>query len=91
MTTKELTDFDIAMNVDHIEQQLRSKDFYIHRIRKIPYGNLIELGCGPVINVFDKGTVMVQGNFLSNTVCAESMPLLKAILPPDTKWGVGTK
>jgi hypothetical protein len=91
MTTKELMDFDIAMNVDQIEQQLRSKDFYIDKIRKIPHGNLIDLHCGPVIHVFENDTVMVQGNFRNDTVYVESMPLLKAILPEDTKWHVGVK
>jgi hypothetical protein len=53
----------------------------------ISYGQQICLGCGAIINVFDKGTVLVQGKL--NPQCKEeSLRMLKQVLPSDTRWGV---
>ena len=51
------------------------------------YGQQLRLGCGAVVNVYDKGTVLVQGKLIPE--CREeSLVKLKAALPPETRWCV---
>ena len=67
-----------------IEAKLLELDFYIDSVSKIDYGQQLRLGCGAVVNVYDKGTVLVQGK-LHPQVREESLTLLKQMLPPDTR------
>ena len=73
------------MKVTQMETQLLELGFYIDAIREIDYGQQIRLGCGAVINVYDKGTVLVQGR-LHPDYKEESLKLLRQLLPPDTRW-----
>lgn len=75
------------MPAQQIMNKLVELDFYIRSTGKIAYGQQIRLGCGAVINVFDKGTVLVQGK-LHPQCREESLELLKQVLPPDTRWHV---
>ena len=75
------------MNVSTLESKLRELDFYIVGVQAIDYGQQIRLGCGAVINVYDKGTVLVQGK-LHPQCRDESMRLLKQILSLYTRWCV---
>jgi len=68
-----------------IRCKLLELDFHINSVTRIAFGQQIRLGCGAVINVYDKGTVMVQGKLLREDR-GESLRLLKEILPVDTRW-----
>ena len=68
-----------------IQGKLLELDFFIHSVTKIDYGQQLRLGCGAVVNVYDKGTVLVQGKFIPE-VRENSLQLLKEMLPPDTRW-----
>jgi hypothetical protein len=70
-----------------IVSKLQQLDFYIRAVKPISYGVQIRLGCGANVNVYDKGTVMVQGRLIES--CRdESMEFLKRALPANTKWHV---
>ena len=72
---------------NQIVSTLQQLDFHIHSIKPISYGVQICLGCGAYVNVYDKGTVMVQGSLIES--CRdESMEFLKRALPANTKWHV---
>jgi hypothetical protein len=75
------------MDAQQIEAKLTDLDFFIHSVTKIDYGLQLRLGCGAVINVYDKGAVLVQGKLIPE--CREqSLTKLKQALPPDTRWCV---
>jgi len=75
------------MNADQIESKLLESDFYIDSVKKIDYGQQLRLGCGAIVNVYDKGTVLVQGKLIPQ--CREeSLAKLRQALPPDTRWCV---
>ena len=70
-----------------IVSKLQQLDFFIRSVKPISYGVQIRLGCGAYVNVYDKGTVMVQGSLIES--CRdESMEFLKQALPANTKWHV---
>ena len=73
------------MNLQTIESKLRAFDFNIVCTKEIDYGQQIRLDCGVVINIYDKGTVLVQGR-IHGQRCDELVGLLKIILPSDTRW-----
>lgn len=70
-----------------IEARLLELGLFVESVSKIGYGEQIRLGCGAVVNVYDKGTVVVQGKLHPNGK-EESLRLLKQALPSDTRWGV---
>ena len=70
-----------------IQAKLQELDFYIRTVKPIDHGVQICLGCGANVNVYDKGTVMVQGRLIES--CRnESLAYLKGALPANTKWHV---
>lgn len=70
-----------------IQAKLQELDFFIRSVKPIDYGVQIRLGCGAYVNVYDKGTVMVQGRLIES--CRdESLEFLKRALPANTKWHV---
>jgi hypothetical protein len=75
------------MNAQQIEARLRQLDIQIASVGKIEHGWQHRLGCGAVINVYDKGTVLVQGK-LRPDCREESLAMLKLALPPETRWCV---
>lgn len=65
--------------------KLHALDFDILYIKTIPYGQQVRLACGAVINVFDTGTVTVQGK--THAYYRErAWVLLRHILPLTTRW-----
>lgn len=70
-----------------IEARLLEQGFYVVSVRPISYGQQIRLGCGAIINVYDKGTVLVQGKLHPHGK-EESLRLLRQALPVDARWGV---
>lgn len=75
------------MKTEQIETSLTECDFFIDSIKKIEYGQQLRLGCGAIVNVYDKGTVLVQGKLIPQ--CREeSLAKLRQALPPDTRWCV---
>ena len=75
------------MNSMQIKAKLIEKDFYIHSVSKINYGQQIKLGCGAIINIYGKGTVLVQGKLIPECK-EESLALLKQVLPSNTRWNL---
>lgn len=75
------------MYIATLASKLCALDINIIRIKKIDYGQQICLACGAVVNIYDKGTVLVQGKMHENDGEGTIM-LLKRILPPDTRWCV---
>ena len=73
------------MDIATLASKLHAFDLEITYIKKIDYGQQIRLACGAVINVYDKGTVLLQGK-LHEQYHERSMILLKHILPPNTRW-----
>ena len=82
---------ELVMNINEIVARLKDMDFFIYRVKRIPFGAQILLGCGPSITVYNKGTVYVQGNFFNERVLQESLPMLQGMLPAGTKRGVGVR
>ena len=73
------------MNAQEIEAELTDLDFFINSVNKIEHGWQIRLGCGAIVNVYNSGTVLVQGKLIPE--CREeSLLTLKAALPPETRW-----
>jgi hypothetical protein len=70
---------------NHIKSNLLAFGLPITSVNEIPYGHQIRIECGAIINVFDKGTVLVQGK-LHPFRKTENLTLLKRALPPETKW-----
>ncbi len=64
------------MDIATLASKLHALDLDITCIKKIDYGQQIRLACGAVINVYDKGTVLVQGK-LHEQYRERSMILLK--------------
>lgn len=75
------------MNARDIEMRILGSGLFIDKVNKIPYGQQLRLACGAVISVYDKGTVLVQGKFLTSSK-AVSLAMLKQILPLETCWCV---
>lgn len=69
----------------HISSNLLAYGLAIKSDQVIEHGHQIRLVCGAVINVYDKGTVLIQGK-LHPFLKTENLTLLKQALPPDTKW-----
>ncbi len=70
-----------------IQTKLQELDFFIRSVKPISHGVQIRLGCGAYVNVYNSGTVMVQGSLIAS--CRdESMEFLKRALPANTKWHV---
>ena len=75
------------MNALEIEARLRQLDFHIASVSKIDHGQQIRLGCGAIVNVYNSGTVLVQGKLIPE--CREeSLLTLKLALPSITRWCV---
>jgi len=72
-----------------IQQQLHELDFALDYPRRISHGTQIRPKCGAVINVFDTGTVVVQGRLIES-VAEESLALLRRVLPATTRWQCGS-
>lgn len=70
-----------------IENRLLELGLYVESVLNIGYGQQIRLGCGAIINVYDKGTVLVQGKLHPHGK-EESLRLLRQALPVDARWGV---
>lgn len=75
----------LAVNAKQIESKLQDLDFFVREVRDINGGKQIRLGCGAILNVYNKGTVLVQGKLIP-AVREESLSLLKMVLPPQTRW-----
>ncbi len=56
-------------------------------VKDIDYGRQMRLRCGVVINIYDTGTVLVQGKLLP-TLRNEVITMLKKLLPPTTRWNI---
>lgn len=70
-----------------IEAQLLHAGIFVDHVAEIDYGQQIRLGCGAIVNIYNKGTVLVQGK-LSPRGGEETLEKLKKVLPPDTRWTV---
>lgn len=69
----------------HIKSNLLTYGLAIKSDQVIEHGHQIRLDCGAIINVYDKGAVLVQGK-LHPFRKTENLALLKQALPPETKW-----
>jgi len=69
----------------HINSNLLASGLPITSHSQIEHGHQIRLACGAIINVFDTGTVLVQGK-LHPFRKTENLALLKRALPPEAKW-----
>ena len=72
---------------NELETTLATNGFPIKTVERIAYGRQIRLACGIVINVYDKGTVLVQGK-VDQAIRMKALDLLQRLLPADTRWGV---
>ena len=70
---------------NHIKSNLLAAGLQITSDSQIEHGHQIRLECGAIINVFDKGAVLVQGK-LHPFRKTENWALLKQALPPEAKW-----
>jgi len=75
------------VSVFSIATKLQEQAFSITTVDEIAYGTQIRLACGAIINVFDNGTVFVQGKMDKHTR-TRTMELLKKALPENTRWGL---
>lgn len=69
----------------HIQSTLLAFGLPIASDSQIEHGHQIRLECGANVNVYDKGTVLVQGK-LHPFRKTENLALLKQALPPEAKW-----
>lgn len=74
------------MDAIQIEAKLLELGFYIESINKIEHGQQLRLGVGAVINIYDNGTVLVQGKLKPKY--RRSIWTLRRELPPLTRWHV---
>ena len=51
----------------------------------IPGGESFRLGTGAIVNIYDNGTVMVQGR-LKPQYRGWTLKILRRLLPKDTRW-----
>jgi hypothetical protein len=72
---------------DRIETRLIELGLDISFTRRLNFGRQIQVGCGPVINVYDNGTVLVQGRLCAYGETKE-LDLLKQALPRNTRWSM---
>lgn len=56
----------------------------------INYGQQIKLGCGISVNVYDKGSIFVQGS-LPAKFANKLLWRMRQVLPAQTKWKVQQK
>ena len=70
-----------------IEAQLLHAGIFVDSVVEIDYGQQIRLGWGAVVNIYDSGTVLVQGK-LSPRGGENTLATLKQVLPPDSRWTV---
>lgn len=75
---------NIAMK---IEAQLLHAGIFVDSVVEIDHGQQIRLGCGAIVNIYDSGTVLVQGK-LSPRGGESTLAKLKKVLPPDSRWMV---
>lgn len=73
------------MDIEKLSSMLHALDFDIICIKEIEHGQQVRLVCGAVINIYNSGTVLVQGK-LHEHYRERSSILLKHILPPNTRW-----
>ncbi len=71
----------------HTDVSILGRTLAIDSIRYIKFGRQIRLACGLVINIYDTGTVLVQGK-LQPQSSAAVLYLLKEILPQNTRWNL---
>ena len=67
-----------------IELKLLEYGFHLEQ-RDIPNGESLRLGTGAIINIYDNGTVMVQGR-LKPQHRGWTLKILRQLLPKDTRW-----
>lgn len=75
------------MDIATLSSKLHALDFDIICVKKIEHGQQFRLVCGAVINIYNSGTVLVQGKLHEHNRERSSI-LLKHILPPNTRWCV---
>ena len=76
-----------AISAQSIVIKLHEHGFSLISVQSIPYGQQLRLSCGAIINVYDKGTVFVQGK-LDNKTRMNTLGKLKQVLPENTRWGI---
>ena len=67
-----------------IELALLTKGFNIRNSDAVPSGHKLQLWVGPVITIYNNGTVLVQG--VLNPKFAWCKRKLEGILPSETRW-----
>ena len=67
-----------------IELKLLERGFHLEQ-RDIPGGESLRLGTGAIINIYDNGTVMVQGR-LKPQYRGWTLKILRQLLPKETRW-----
>ena len=73
------------MYAQQLESELLEIGLFVLSVKEIDYGQQIRLGCGAIVAVYDKGTVLVQGK-LHPESREDSLMKLKRVLPRETRW-----
>ncbi|MBX9611028.1 MAG: hypothetical protein K2X51_05325 [Burkholderiales bacterium] len=74
------------MQAQTIERRFKANRVFIND--KVRMGNYtrFDLWCGLIVNVYDTGSVVVQGRIRAFPYPYDPLPPIRKILPIDTAW-----
>jgi hypothetical protein len=70
----------------YIERRFRANKVYITNKQRMGHYTRFDLWCGLIVNVYDTGSVVVQGRIRAFPYPYDPLPPIRKILPFDTAW-----
>ena len=70
----------------YIERRFRANKVYITNKQRMGNYTRFDLWCGLIVNVYDTGSVVVQGRIRAFPYPYDPLPPIRKILPFDTAW-----
>ena len=70
----------------YIERRFRANKVYITEKQRMGHYTRFDLWCGLIVNVYDTGSVVVQGRIRAFPYPYDPLPPIRKILPFDTAW-----
>ncbi len=70
----------------YIERRFRANKVYITQKQRMGHYTRFDLWCGLIVNVYDTGSVVVQGRIRAFPYPYDPLPPIRKILPFDTAW-----
>ena len=70
----------------YIERRFRANKVYITEKQRMGHYTRFDLWCGLIVNVYDTGSVVVQGRIRAFAYPYDPLPGIRKSLPFDTAW-----